>query len=46
MEEESEKHAIVFDDGDNIIGNEACMLVEGKVRFIRQNFNRMNKLEN
>ena len=26
-------HAIVFDDGDEDTGNEARMLVEGKVRF-------------
>ena len=33
LEEERAKHAITFDDGDEDIGNEARMLVEGKVRF-------------
>ena len=38
MEEESEKHAIVFDDDDNITGNEACMLVEGNGPFYSTKF--------
>ena len=34
MEEESEKHAIVFDELDNKTDNEACMLVEGNGPFL------------